>query len=191
MPDPNAVSGRYDIGELNACKTIPNFLGGPISSEVGMITMNRILIVDDHALFRGALREFLSLEPDFQIVGEAGNIHEAIRSVEALSPNLVLADLHMPDTHGIEAVTELKRHCPDVKILVISLHREIEFKHRCRKAGAAGYVVKDAIHDELRDGIRTVMSGKTYLGADAADEMVSDYLVGSASTNEARGYYLH
>jgi DNA-binding NarL/FixJ family response regulator len=156
-----------------------------------MITMIRILIVDDHALFRGALREFLSQEPDFQIVGEAGNMREALRSVGALSPHLVLTDLAMPDTHGIEAVTEIKRHYPDVKILVISLHREIEFKHRCRNAGAAGYIVKDAIHDELHDGIRTVLGGKTYLGANAPDEMVPDCVVGYAATGEDRGYFLH
>lgn len=154
-----------------------------------MITMNRILIVDDHALFRGALREFLSEEPDFQIVGEAGNIREAIRCVGTLSPHLVLTDLNMPDTHGVEAVTEIKRHYPDVKILVISLHRENEFKHRCRKAGAAGYVVKDAIHDELRDGIRTVLGGKTYLGVDTPDPMLSDYVIGSAATKRRPQLY--
>ena len=156
-----------------------------------MVTMNRILIVDDSTLFRDALREFLSQEPDLQIVGEAGNMREAIMSIGTLSPHVVLTDLTMPDTHGIEAVTEIKRHYPDVKILVISLHREMEFKHRCRKAGAAGYVVKDAIHDELREGIRNVLSGKTYLGADAPEEMVSDYLVGSAATAEGRSSFLH
>lgn len=153
--------------------------------------MNRILIVDDHPLFRDALREFLSQEPDFQIVGEAGNVREAIRSVGALSPHLVLTDLNMPDTQGVEAVTEIKRCYPNVKILVVSLHREYEFKYRCRNAGAAGYVAKDAIHDELRDGIRSVLSGKTYLGADAADGMVENCVVGSAATNEERSYCLH
>jgi len=156
-----------------------------------MITMNRILIVDDHALFRDALREFLSQELDFQIVGEAGNMREAIWSIGTLSPHLVLTDLTMPDTHGIEAVTELKRHYPDLKILVISFHRENEFKHRCRKAGAAGYIVKDAIHAELRDGIRTVLRGKTYLGTDASGEMVSNCVIGSAAMNEDRSCLLH
>lgn len=124
-----------------------------------MITLNRILIVDDHVPFRGALRAFLSQEQDFQIVGEAGNLGDAIRSVGVLSPHLVLTDLTMPDTDGVRAVTELKRCYPDVKVIVLSLHREIEYKHRCRKAGAAGYIVKDAIHDELCDGIRTVLGG--------------------------------
>jgi DNA-binding NarL/FixJ family response regulator len=155
-----------------------------------MSTMNRILIVDDNAPFRDALRAFLSQEPELQVVGEAGNMREAIRSIGTLSPHLVLTDLTMPDTHGIEAVTEIKRHYPDMKILVISLHGEVEFKHRCRKAGAAGYVVKDAIHDELRDGIRTVLNGRTYMGTDAQGRIVPGHLVGSAATNEGRGCFL-
>lgn len=156
-----------------------------------MITMNRILIVDDNPLFRNVLRGFLSHEPDFQVVGEAGNLREAIRAVGILSPHVVLTDLTMPDAHGIEAVTEIKRHYPDVKILVISLHRENEYQHWCRKAGAAGYVVKDAIHDELCDGIRTVLGGKTYLSVDSPDEMVPDFVVGSAAINEGRRYFPH
>ena len=154
-----------------------------------MITLNRILIVDDHALFRVALREFLSQEPDFQIVGEAGSMRDAIRAVAAFSPHLVLTDLSMPDAHGIEAVSEIRRHYPDVKILVVSLHRENEIKHRCRKAGAAGYVVKDAIYDELRDGIRLVLGGMTYLGKDATDETVR--APGTIALDEYSRHSLH
>ena len=154
-----------------------------------MISLYRILIVDDHALFRGAVREFLSQEPDFQIVGEAGNMRDAIRAVGAMSPHLVLTDLSMPDTHGIEAVTEIKRHYPDMKILVISLHRDKEIKHLCRKAGAAGYIMKDAIYEELRDGIRIVLGGMTYLGKDDLDDAAS--ASGSAAISEYRSYCLH
>lgn len=156
-----------------------------------MIPMNRILIVDGHPLFRDALRQFLSDQPDFKVVGEAGNVDEAIRSVGTLLPHLVLTGLSMPDTRGIEAVTEIKRHYPDVRILVLSLHREIEYKHRCRKAGAAGYIVKDAIHSELHDGIRTVLRGKNYLGAHAPDQMLADCLVGLAPANDDRSSLLH
>lgn len=137
-----------------------------------MDTMNRILIVDDHPLFRAALREYLSQEPDFQIVGEAGNLREAIRSVGRLSPHLVLTDLTMPDAHGVAAVTEIKRYYPDVKVIVISFHREYEYKHRCCKAGASGYVVKDAIHHELYESIRAVLGRNTYLGANAPSKRV-------------------
>jgi two-component system response regulator NreC len=137
-----------------------------------MTNMNRILIVDDHAQFRYALREFLSQEADFEIVGEAGSTEEALQSLEALSPHLVLTDLTMPGSHGVEAVSELKRRYPDVKVLVLSLNDGEEFKHLCRKAGAAGYIEKDAIYGQLREGIRTVLSGKPYLGADAVASTV-------------------
>lgn len=179
------------IGKLKARNTILLLPGGLIVSEVCMVTTNRILIVDDHPLFRDALRTFLSQEPDFQIVGEADNICDAIRSVGALSPQLVLTDLNMPGTRGVEAVTELKRHYPDVMVLVLSLHREYEFKQWCRRAGAVGYVVKDAIHDELCDGIRTVLGGKTYLGADAPDELGPDCVSGSAASAEDGACSVH
>lgn len=146
-----------------------------------MITMHRILIVEDNALFRRELRAFLSREPDFQVVGEAGSIREAMRAVGTLLPDLVLTDLTMPDAHGIEAVTEINRCYPDVKILVISLHAENEYKHWCFKAGAVGYVVKDSIHDELCDGIRAALGGKTYLSLNSAGEMVPGFVVGRAA----------
>jgi len=156
-----------------------------------MVTMNRILIVDDHAQFRDAVREFLSHEPDFEIVGEAGNVRDAIRSVGMLSPHLVLTDLAMPDAHGIEAVTEIKRHYPNVKIVVLSSHQENEYKHRCREAGAAGYIVKDAVYEELCDGIRTALRGKPHPGAKARDEMLSNYAYAPAASKKHRGYSIH
>lgn len=129
--------------------------------------MNRILIVDDHVQFRAALREFLSQDPDFEIVGEAGSAGEAMRSVATLSPHLVLTDLTIPGARGIDAVTEIKRHYPNVKIIVVSFHSEDEYRHTCCEAGAAGYIVKDAIHEELCDGIRAALGGKSYRVTDA------------------------
>jgi DNA-binding NarL/FixJ family response regulator len=156
-----------------------------------MVTMNRILIVDSYPLFRSTLRTFLAQEPDFEIVGVAGNMRDAIWSVGSLDPDLVVTDLAMPDARGIEAVTGIKRHYPEVKVLVLSFHCENEFKQQCHDAGAAGYVVKDAIHDELREGIRAVLNGSTYLGADAADAMVPDYLPGFAATGIGRSPLPH
>ena len=161
------------------------------SSEVCMSTMNRILIVDSYPQFRSTLRTYLSKDPDFQIVGVAGSLRDAIWYVGSLKPDLVLTDLTMPDARGVEAVSGIKRHYPDVKILVLSLHRESEFKLKCWGAGAAGYVVKDAIHDELRDGIRAVLGGRTYLGANAAGSMVPDYRAGSSAFVERRSRSPH
>ena len=153
--------------------------------------MNRIMIVDDFAPYRDVLREYLSQQPDFQVVGEAGNMHDAIESIGILSPHLVVTDLSMPDTHGVEAVSEIKRHYAQVKILVVSSHREIEYKLKCRMAGAAGYIVKDAIYDELLDGIRTVLGGKIYMGADTGDNARPDFLPDAVATKEEPSTFLH
>jgi DNA-binding NarL/FixJ family response regulator len=138
-----------------------------------MPALNRILIVDDHAPFRSALRGFLSEQADMLIVGEAANLHDAIDCVVSMSPDLVLTDLTMPDARGIEAVTEIKRHYPDMNILVLSSHAENEYKRCCRNAGAAGYIAKNAISDELCAGIRAVLSGEYYLAANAAGAMAA------------------
>ncbi len=151
-----------------------------------MVTVNRILIVDSYPLFRSTLRAFLSQEPDFQIVGMAGSMRDAIWSVGALNPDLVLTDLRMPDARGVEAVAGIKRHYPQVKILVVSFYQENEFKQQCRDAGAAGYVLKDAIHDDLRDGMRAVLRGRTYPDAETADTMLPQYLQASAATGKVR-----
>jgi DNA-binding NarL/FixJ family response regulator len=154
-----------------------------------MIAVSRILIVDDHPQFRSVLRQFLSQEPDLQIVGEAGSLSEAIQLSGILSPHLVLTDLQMPDTHGVEAVTGLRHHFPEAKILVVSSHREDEYRHHCHKAGASGYIVKDAVHAELRSGIRAVLSGRIYPGAGAAKKAVPARVAGvptPASANNAR-----
>ena len=150
--------------------------------------MKRILIVDDHAPFREALREFLSQEPDFQIVGAAGTLREAMLCAAALAPHMVLTDLSMPDAHGVDAVTEIRRLQPKVKILVVSLHREGEYKRVCRRAGADGYVVKDAIVQELCDCIRAIFGVRTGPGATDA---VSKYLPGSTALIEARDNFRH
>ncbi len=155
-----------------------------------MAAMNRILIVDSHALFRNTLRAYLSQEPDFQIVGVAGSMRDAIWCVGSLHPDLVLTELTMPDARGVEAVTGIKRHYPQVKILVLSFHGESEFKHHCRDAGADGYVVKDAIHDELRDVMRAALSGKTFPGMDAADGKVPHYLLAPAAPGSGSGRFL-
>lgn len=150
--------------------------------------MNRILIVDSHPLFRKTLREFPSQEPDFQVVGVAGSMRDAVWSVGSLNPDLVLTELTMPDARGVEAVAGIKLHYPEVKVLVLSFRREREFVERCREAGAAGYVVKDAIHDGLCDLIRTIAGGKIHDGTEAADAMVPDILPAVATSGVGRAH---
>jgi DNA-binding NarL/FixJ family response regulator len=156
-----------------------------------VVTVNRILIVDSYPLFRNALRTFLSQEPDFQIVGMAGSMRDAIWSVGALGPDLVLTDLRMPDARGVEAVSGIKRHYPEVKILVVSFFEESEFKQQCRDAGAAGYIVKDAVHDELCDCMRAVLRGSSYPGAETVGGIAAQYLPGSAAAGNGRRPFPH
>jgi len=148
------------------------------------MNLNRILIVASYPPFRSSLRTFLSQEADFQIVGVAGNMRDAIWSVGSLKPDLVLTDLAMPDARGVEAVSGIKRHYPDVKVLVLGYQCESEFKQTCYGAGAAAYVVKDAIHEDLCDSIRAAMGGRSYLGTNAADAMFPNYRTGSAARAE-------
>jgi DNA-binding NarL/FixJ family response regulator len=140
---------------------------------------HRVLIVEDHTLLRAGLRTLLSQEPDLEIAGEADNGRDAIRLLMTLSPDLVLMDLTMPGTNGIEAIAEAKRRSPEVKILVLTLHRAEEYIHQSLKAGADGYILKDATHDELRVAIRSVLRGKTYLSPDISNKVISGYLGGS------------
>ena len=141
-----------------------------------MDNKRRILIVEDHTLLRAGLRALLAQEPDIEIAGEADNGRDAICLISTLAPDLVLMDLSMPGTNGIEAIAEIKRRNPDIKILVLTLHRAEEYIHQSLRAGADGYILKDATHDELRIAIRSVLNGKTYLSPDISNLVISGYL---------------
>src|SRR5476649_2245924 len=118
---------------------------------------HRILIVDDHTLFRAGVRALLAQDPSIEVVGEADNGRDAIRAVGQLAPHLVLMDLTMPSMNGIEAVTEIKRRYPDVRVLVMTLHKTEDYIHASLKAGADGYILKVATADEFRTAVRSVL----------------------------------
>jgi DNA-binding NarL/FixJ family response regulator len=148
----------------------------------------RILIVDDHTLFRAGLRALLNQEADIEVVGEAADGRDAIRAVGQLAPHLVLMDLTMPEMNGMEAVTEIKRRYPDVRVLVMTLHKAEDYVHASLRAGADGYILKDATQDELRMAIRSVLQGKTYLSIDVSANVVSGYLGGGAASGASSVY---
>lgn len=146
-----------------------------------MNTKRRILLVEDHTLLRVGLRALLCRDPDLEVVGEASNGRDAIRSIADLSPDLAIMDLTMPGMNGIEAIAQIKRRYPQVRVLVLTLHRADEYIHESLKAGADGYILKDATHDELRVAIRSVLNGKTYLSPDISNNVVSVYLGGRSN----------
>jgi len=142
----------------------------------------RVVIVEDHTLLRAGLRALLAQDPDIEIVGEAENGHDAIKVIGAMSPHLVLTDLSMPGMNGIETIVDIKRRFPAVRVLVLTVHKTDEYIHESLRAGADGYILKDASHDELRVAIRSVLNGKTYLSPDIAAKVINGYL-GSDKAN--------
>jgi DNA-binding NarL/FixJ family response regulator len=143
---------------------------------MGSGTRHRIVLVEDHTLFREGLKALLSLEPDFEIVGEAEDGLKAIQCVERFKPDIVLLDLTMPRLNGMEAIREMKKISPETKVVVLTAHRSQEFVHATLRAGASGYVLKDADHAELLLAMRSVVKDKRYLSPDVSGGVIDRYL---------------
>jgi len=137
-----------------------------------------IVIADDHTLFRKGLRALLSIHEDLHILGEAENGQEALRAVAKHKPDLLLMDLSMPKMGGLEAIKEVKRQDPGTKILVLTIHGTEEFVLEALNAGASGYILKDATHDELVLAIRSVLREKRYLSPDISAKVIEGYIDG-------------
>jgi two-component system response regulator NreC len=142
---------------------------------------HRIVLVEDHTLFREGLKALLSFEPDFEIVGEAEDGLKAIQCVERFKPDIVLLDLTMPRLNGVEAIREMTKISPKTKVVVLTAHGAQEFVHATLKAGASGYVLKDAEHAELLLAMRSVLKDKRYLSPDVSGGVIDGYLNGTAT----------
>ena len=134
----------------------------------------RIVIAEDHALVRAGMRALLSQDPEFEIVGEAENGRDAVRVAGELKPDVILMDLTMPGMNGIEAIMDIKRRYPGMRVLVLTLHKTEEFVLASLRAGADGYILKEATPSELRLAVRTVAGGKTYLSQDMLRSVTSE-----------------
>jgi DNA-binding NarL/FixJ family response regulator len=140
------------------------------------MSVRTILIVEDHAILREGLRALLSGEPAIEIVGEAADGHEAIRRCRELVPHIVLMDLSMPNLNGTEAIHAIKRHDPDIKIIVLTVHRSEEYVRTALEAGADGYLLKDDTRHELLAAIHNISRDKPYLSPGICDKVISGYL---------------
>jgi len=135
----------------------------------------RILLVEDHTLMRAGIRALLQTFADIEVVGEAGNGREALLQAEACRPDVVLMDIAMKGLNGLEATSRLMKKFPRMRVLILSMHMNEEYVLQALRAGASGYLPKDAETDELDLAIRTVAMGKTYLSP-SISEHVADYL---------------
>jgi DNA-binding NarL/FixJ family response regulator len=138
----------------------------------------RIVLAEDHTILREGLRALLSADPKFEIVGEAADGREAIRWVEKLGPDLVTMDLSMPRMTGMDAIREIKKRYPATKIIALTVHKTEEYLRTTLQAGADGYVLKDATHEELMLAIENILEGKTYLSPGISEKVIAGYLEG-------------
>ncbi len=124
-----------------------------------------VVLADDHAVVRGALRALLEAQRDLEVAGEADSVAGARRAVLDLSPDVLVLDVNMPDGLGVDAVAELRDACPDTQIVLLTMERDIGLARRALEDGALGYLFKDAAHLELVEAVRTAARGGRYLPA--------------------------
>ncbi|OGU67656.1 MAG: DNA-binding response regulator [Stygiobacter sp. RIFOXYC12_FULL_38_8] len=134
----------------------------------------KIVIVDDHELVREGLKKVLLKESGIQLVGEASNALELFKLLEETEVDLVVLDITMPGRSGLDIISEIKNLNDNIRILILSMHPEERFALRALKAGASGYLSKEAAARELVSAIRKIMSGGRYISAALADHLVSN-----------------
>jgi DNA-binding NarL/FixJ family response regulator len=136
----------------------------------------RVLLAEDHTIVRKGLRALLDDEIEIEVVGEAEDGRDAVRQVEELHPDVVLMDITMPLLNGVEATRQIKAQVPEVQVLGLTRHENEEYVYQLLRAGAAGYVVKQAAPAELVEAIRAVMQGETYLSPSINPSVVEAYI---------------
>jgi len=135
----------------------------------------RILLADDHAMVRQGFRMILAAQPDMEIVGEAGNGREAVELSDKLKPDLVVMDVAMPELNGIEATRRIAESSPRTRVLALSMYKDSVYVREILRAGARGFLLKDAIDRDLLAAVRAVASGEGYLSPAVSEAVLSDY----------------
>lgn len=143
----------------------------------------RVLVVDDHAILRDGIRSLLERQEDILVVGEATNGREAIERVQALSPDLVLMDVSMPEMDGLEATRQIKARFPQVRVLILTQHDDPEYVEPMLRAGAAGYVLKRSGGREVVTAIHQVFEHGAYLEPSITRQVIES--LAQPSTKEA------
>jgi DNA-binding NarL/FixJ family response regulator len=135
----------------------------------------RVLLAEDHALVRAGFRALLQAVADVRVVAEAGDGRAALRLIEEQQPDVVLMDIAMPGLNGLEAAARVAREFPHVRVIILSMHANEEYILQALRAGAAGYLLKDADTPELELALKTVTRGEVYLSP-AVSKHVADYV---------------
>ena len=139
------------------------------------MTKYRILLADDHILFREGLKLLICQKPDLEVVGEAGDGLETLDLLNAIKPDMIILDISMPNMRGMEAIKEIKVIRPEVKILMLTMHKDKDYLNKAISAGAHGYVLKEDAHRELFSAIERVRYGKLYVSPKLSEELAEDW----------------
>lgn len=141
--------------------------------------MIRLVIADDHAIVREGLKRIVSGEPDMQVLGEAADGTEVMQCVRGDAFDVLVLDLSMPGRSGMELIRLVRSEQPRLRILVLSMHQELQYAVRAIKSGASGYLTKDSATDRLAQAIRKVAAGGAYISAEVAEQLALGAMPGS------------
>jgi len=136
----------------------------------------RMILADDHNVFRNCLSRSFEQEDDIDIIGQADNGLSAIDLVRELSPDIVVMDIGMPDMNGVEATRQIIREWPSVKVIGLSMHSSDKYVREMFRAGASGYLLKNCTFDELIEAVRTVAQGKIYVSPSVGETVIKNYI---------------
>ncbi len=139
-----------------------------------MNTKKKILLVEDHPIFRLGLAELINQEPDLTASGESKDVASAIQEIESASPDLIIADISLKNSDGIDLVRHVKKHHPHIPVLVLSMHDEYLYAQRALHAGARGYIMKQEAMESVVAAIHHVLAGKVYLNETVKEHILSN-----------------
>jgi DNA-binding NarL/FixJ family response regulator len=148
------------------------------------MTTITIVLADDHVLVRAGIRAMLDELPDVQVIAEAGDGRQALDLIQQQPPDVVLMDIAMPGLNGLDSAARIARDHPDVRVVILSMHMTEEYVISALRAGASGYLLKDADPAELALAVRAVARGETYLSPGVSKHVIDDYLRRTGGSQE-------
>ncbi|QOY88041.1 response regulator [Paludibaculum fermentans] len=150
----------------------------------------RVLLADDHKLMRSGLRLLVEQQPEFRVVGEAGDGRQAVALATELKPDVAVLDIGMPELNGIEAARQITEQLPETAVVMLSMHSDESYVLRALKAGARGYLLKDSAEADLVQAIVAVREGKSFFSPAVSQVLLEDYLRKLRKTGAEDSYEL-
>jgi DNA-binding NarL/FixJ family response regulator len=141
-----------------------------------MANRKTILIVDDHPLFREGLKSLIARNPGFQVVGEAGSGREGLKFAKELKPDLVIMDISLPDKSGVDVTRDIRSILSETRVIIVSMHSNIDHITEAFRAGATGYVVKESAADRLIHGLEAISRGEYFLDSSVSHKVVEELI---------------